>query len=77
VHPDDEARIQDIRRLVLHPDDVIVLKVQPRITTKDADAMRARIKTELGEHVKVLILAGVDLAVITPEVAEALEGSSI
>jgi hypothetical protein len=71
VHPDDEARIQDIRRLVLHPDDVIVLKVPAHTTHQAADAMRARIKTELGEDVKILILAGVDLAVITPE------GSSI
>lgn len=77
MNPDDEAKIQDIRRLVLRPDDVIVVKVQPHISAYDADAMRRRVRDELGEHVKVLILAGVDLAVLAPEVAEALEGSAI
>jgi hypothetical protein len=77
MHPDDEARIQDIRRLVLRPEDVIVLTTQARITVQDAEEMKRRVRTELGESAKVLILAGLDLAVVAPEVAVSLEGSTI
>jgi hypothetical protein len=77
MNADDETRIQDIRRLALRPDDVIVLKAKPNISQKIADELRRRVKAELGEDVAILILAGVDLAVIAPEMAEVLEGSTI
>lgn len=60
----------DVERLVLKPDDIVVLKTNVRLSAEQAGHIQAHCKTVLGEDRKILVIsAGIEIGILAPEAA--------
>ena len=69
----EPLELEDIKRLTLGPDDVLVIRVPDRMPAQSIQALGMGVKAALPHGNKVLILdAGMTLDVLTPDQVQAL-----
>lgn len=59
--------LEDVQRLRLRPDDVLVLRSEQNLTVEQARAIQAQARDLLGGHQKVMVLNQLSLEVLEPE----------
>jgi hypothetical protein len=76
---DELPEADEIRRLQLHPDDILVLRYKAKLTSKTVDRLKQAVQRVLGTSNRVMVLdSDAQLDVLAPdEVAPASDAAGI